>query len=60
MRLPFDEETFDACCSHMLFCMALTTSELEFLSSEVRRVLKPGGLCVYTVRTTKDPNRGHN
>ena len=55
-RLPFDDETFDACYSHMLFCMALTTSELEFLSSEVRRVLKPGGLCVYTVRNTKDPH----
>ena len=55
-RLPFDDDYFDACYSHMLFCMALTTSELEFLSSEVRRVLKPGGLCVYTVRNTKDPH----
>jgi SAM-dependent methyltransferase len=50
--LPFADETFDACYSHMLFCMALTTAELEFLSGEVRRVLKPAGLCVYTVRHT--------
>ena len=25
--LPFADETFDACYSHMLYCMALTTSE---------------------------------
>jgi hypothetical protein len=38
--------------------MALTTSELEFLSQEVRRVLRPNGLHVYTVRHTKDPHYG--
>jgi SAM-dependent methyltransferase len=54
--LPFADESFDACYSHMLFCMALTTSELEFLAREVRRVLKPGGLSVYTVRHTDDPH----
>ena len=32
--------------------MALTTSELEFLSVETRRILKPGGLNIYTVRHT--------
>lgn len=52
--LPFVDETFDACFSHMLFCMALTTPELEFLSKEIRRVLKPAGLNVYTVRNTTD------
>ena len=56
--LPFADESFDACYSHMLFCMALTTSELEFLAEEVRRVLKPGGLCVYTVRRTGDSHYG--
>ena len=35
--------------------MAFTTRELEFLSLEVRRVLKPGGLNIYTVRQTTDP-----
>lgn len=52
--LPFADETFDACYSHMLYCMALTTSELEFLSNEIRRVLKPAGLNLYTVRNTAD------
>jgi SAM-dependent methyltransferase len=54
--LPFNDESFDACYSHMLYCMALTTAELEFLSDEIRRVLKPNGLNIYTVRNTKDPH----
>lgn len=36
--------------------MALTNSELEFLSAEIRRILKPAGLCIYTVRHTGDPH----
>ncbi len=57
-RLPISNGTFDACYSHMLFCMALTTSELEALSREIARVLRPGGLCVYTARNTSDPDYG--
>jgi cyclopropane fatty-acyl-phospholipid synthase-like methyltransferase len=56
--LPFANDAFDACYSLMLFCMALTTPELERLSADVRRVLTPGGLHVYTVRTTADPHYG--
>jgi SAM-dependent methyltransferase len=56
--LPFDDESFDACYSHMLYCMALTTSELTFLSNQIWRVLKPGGLNVYTARHTKDSHYG--
>jgi SAM-dependent methyltransferase len=56
--LPFPAASFDACYSHMLFCMALTTPQLEQLSAEVRRVLRPGGLHVYTARTTADPDYG--
>ncbi len=52
--LPFEDGSFDGCFSHMLYCMALTTAELEFLSQEIRRVLKPGGLNIYTVRHTGD------
>jgi SAM-dependent methyltransferase len=52
--LPYRDETFDACYSHMLYCMALTSAELERLSAEVRRVLRPGGLNIYTVRNTGD------
>lgn len=53
-RLPLDDETFDAVYAHMLFCMSLTTGEIEALISEVRRVLRPRGLLVYTVRNTSD------
>jgi len=56
--LPFADESFDACYSHMLYCMALTTPRLEAVSAEVRRVLRPGGLEVYTVRSTADPDYG--
>lgn len=56
--LPFADNALDACFAHMLFCMALTTAELEFLAREVRRVLKPGGLCLYSVRHTTDPQYG--
>lgn len=56
--LPLADESFDACFSHMLYCMALTTSELESLSREVWRVLRPGGLHIYTVRHTNDPDYG--
>jgi len=54
--LPFEDDSFDACYSHMLFSMAFTTAELEFLSQEVKRVLRPSGLAIYTVRHTGDPH----
>jgi SAM-dependent methyltransferase len=56
--LPFDDEIFDACYAHMLHCMALTSTELFKLSREVRRVLRPRGLNIYTVRHTRDPHYG--
>ena len=57
-RLPFADAAFDASYSHMLLCMALTTSELERLVADLRRVLRPGGQVVYTVRTTDDAHYG--
>ena len=56
--LPFPDRSFDACYSHMLFCMALTEAELNSLAREILCVLRPGGLCVYTARTTDDPDFG--
>ena len=56
--LPFDNDFFDACYSHMFFCMAFSTKELEFIFDEVERVLKPGGIHIYTVRNTSDPHFG--
>jgi SAM-dependent methyltransferase len=56
--LPFPDASFDACYSHMLFCMALTTPQLKALVSEIRRVLNSGGLLTYTARTTDDVHFG--
>jgi SAM-dependent methyltransferase len=56
--LPFPDGSFDGCYSHMLFCMALTEDELRRLSAEIRRVLRSGGLCVYTARTVQDADYG--
>jgi len=56
--LPFPDESYDACYSHMLFCMALSGAELAGLAAEIRRTLRPGGLCVYTARTADDPDFG--
>jgi SAM-dependent methyltransferase len=56
--LPLPDDSIDASYSHMLFCMALTTVELEHLALELRRVLRPGGLVIYTARTTADAHHG--
>lgn len=55
---PFNEESFDACYSHMLYCMAFTTEELEFICTETARILKPAGINIYTARNTKDADYG--
>ena len=52
--LPFESNSVDACYSHMLYCMALTQKDLEKLNSEIHRILKPGGINIYTVRNTDD------
>ena len=53
-RLPFEDGSIDACYSHMLYCMALTFEDVEKLNTEVHRVLKQGGLNVFTVRNIED------
>jgi SAM-dependent methyltransferase len=53
-RLPFKDQSIDGCYSHMLYCMALTFEEIENLNNEVHRVLKHGGLNVFTVRNIED------
>jgi SAM-dependent methyltransferase len=58
LPLPLPDSSVDAVFSHMLFCMALTTAELVALSAEVARVLRPGGLHVYTVRHVGDAHYG--
>jgi SAM-dependent methyltransferase len=56
--LPFGNASLDGCFSHMLYCMAFSVAELEFLNGEIRRVLKPGGLNIYTVRHKGDVHYG--
>ena len=52
--LPYENETFDGCFSHMLYCMAFSIDEIEKLNNEVNRVLKKGGINIFTVRNTSD------
>ncbi|MEU9716886.1 class I SAM-dependent methyltransferase [Streptomyces sp. NPDC047976] len=52
--LPLADASVDAVFAHMLLCMALSTKEIHTLVAEVRRVLRPGGVFVYTVRHTGD------
>lgn len=52
--LPLPDTSVDAVFAHMLLCMALTTTEIRAAVGEIRRVLRPGGVFVYTVRHTGD------
>ena len=53
-KLNFDNENFEACYSHMLFCMALSNQDLEDLNKEIWRILKKDGMNIYTVRNQTD------
>ena len=53
-KLPFENNSIEACFSHMLYCMALSSLELNNLNDEILRVLKPNGINIYTVRHTND------
>ncbi|MFF9626312.1 class I SAM-dependent methyltransferase [Streptomyces griseosporeus] len=56
--LPLPDGSVGAVFAHMLLCMALSTEEIHALVGEVRRVLRPGGVFVYTVRHTGDAHFG--
>ena len=53
-KLPFEDNSVEACFSHMLYCMALTNNDLENLNHEIHRILKPKGINIYTVRHIND------
>ena len=53
-KLNFDNQSFQACYSHMLFCMALTNQNLKDLNKEISRILKKDGINIYTVRNQTD------
>nr|WP_024127240.1 class I SAM-dependent methyltransferase [Streptomyces sp. F8]AHE39976.1 6-O-methylguanine DNA methyltransferase [Streptomyces sp. F8] len=52
--LPLPDASVDAVFAHMLLCMALSTPQIHAALGEIRRVLRPGGNLVYTVRHTGD------
>lgn len=56
--LPLPDASVDAVFAHMLLCMALSTEQIHALVGEIRRVLRPGGALVYTVRHTGDAHYG--
>ncbi|MDQ8703583.1 class I SAM-dependent methyltransferase [Streptomyces sp. LHD-70] len=56
--LPLPDASVDAVFAHMLLCMALSTEEIHAAVAEIRRVLRPGGVLVYTVRHTGDAHYG--
>lgn len=58
LPLPLPDDSVDAVFAHMLLCMALSTQQLRDVLAEVRRVLRPGGAFVYTVRHTGDAHYG--
>jgi ubiquinone/menaquinone biosynthesis C-methylase UbiE len=53
-KLPFKDNSIKGIFSHMLYCMALTYSDIEKLNNEILRILKPGGINIYTVRHIND------
>jgi SAM-dependent methyltransferase len=56
--LPLADASVDGVFAHMLLCMALSTKEICAVVEEVRRVMRPGGSFVYTVRHTGDAHYG--
>ena len=53
-KLPFEDNSIEGCFSHMLYCMALSNYDLENLNNEICRILKLGGINIYTARHTDD------
>jgi len=56
--LPFPDSSFDAVYSHMFFTMEFSEAEVAYMLEECRRVLRPGGLNIYSVRNDHDPHYG--
>ncbi|MEU2513010.1 class I SAM-dependent methyltransferase [Streptomyces syringium] len=56
--LLLPDASVDAVFAHMLLCMALSTKEIHTAVAEIRRVVRPGGTFVYTVRHTGDAHYG--
>jgi len=53
-KLPFKNNSVSLCFYHILYCMSISNFDLENLNKEIFRILKPGGINIYTVRHTDD------
>jgi SAM-dependent methyltransferase len=56
--LPPADATVGAVYANLLLNMAFSRAELRSLVNEIHRVLRPGGLFVYSVWSTDDPSYG--
>ena len=56
--IPLPDESVDGVFAHMLLCMALSTAQIHAAVAEIRRILRPGGSLIYTVRHTGDAHHG--
>lgn len=56
--IPLPDNIFDGVFAHMLLCMSLSTDQILASSAEIRRVLRPGGTLIYTVRHVGDAHYG--
>ncbi len=56
--LTLGDASTDAVFAHMLLCMALSTQQIHAVVDDVRRILRPRGVFVYTVRHTGDAHYG--
>jgi SAM-dependent methyltransferase len=54
--IPLLDESIDACFSHMFFTMHLNENELALIFKECHRILKHGGMNIYSVRNVHDPH----
>ncbi|GAA1567311.1 class I SAM-dependent methyltransferase [Kribbella sancticallisti] len=57
--LPPADSTVGAVYANVVLNMAFSRAELRSLVTEIRRVLRPGGLFVYTVWSTDDSRYGN-
>lgn len=56
--IPLPDASMDVVFSHMFFTMEMTEREIAFIMKECLRVLRQGGLNIYSVRNTHDPHYG--
>ncbi len=56
-RLPFAEKSFDGVFSHLALHY-FEPNVTAFVFNEIKRVLQPGGVFVFAVKSTKDPYYG--